>query len=435
MTEDSAAPPRRPRRWRRRLVVTLAVVAVVGAVWWALGRPGALWVVGLVAGVEAPAVRPALPPPTGPHDLGVTELHLVDRERPDPWRDGQPRELMVSVWYPAGDPAGHTLAPYMGPEAVAHFERATLGGVGLTPDQVDLEGVRTHAYLGAPVDARAGRPVVLYSPGGGLSRALGTVGVEDLASRGYVVVTVDHTFDVGEVEFPGGRVETAAPPDSASLEERIGTRVADVRFVLDQLEAIRDGANPDAAQRPLPAGLAEALDLSTIGMFGHSAGGFATAEAMLDDERVDAGANLDGSLIFSRSEGTVGEVTERGLDRPFLLMGAGTSGAEDLPHTHRDTPDWTAFWDNSSGWKLGLHLPQAEHFSFADHQAIVPQLDERLAIPGWLRTGMLGTVDPDRSIAAQRAYLAAFFDQHLRGQAPALLRTPSPDHPDVDFIP
>jgi 8-oxo-dGTP pyrophosphatase MutT (NUDIX family) len=54
--------------------------------------------------------------------------------------------------------------------------------------------------------------VLLYSPGAGDPRALGTTLCDDLASRGYAVVTVDHTYDAGAVEFPGGRVELSVLP-------------------------------------------------------------------------------------------------------------------------------------------------------------------------------------------------------------------------------
>lgn len=44
---------------------------------------------------------------------------------------------------------------------------------------------------------------------------------------------------------------------------------------------------------------------------------------MLYDDRIDASVNLDGSLIYSEEGREFGEVTERGLDRPFMLVGAG----------------------------------------------------------------------------------------------------------------
>ena len=60
--------------------------------------------------------------------------------------------------------------------------------------------------------------------------------LEDLASHGYIVVTIDHIYDAGVVELPDGRVETVAVPaftdanQAALSAKEIGSRVADVRF-------------------------------------------------------------------------------------------------------------------------------------------------------------------------------------------------------------
>jgi hypothetical protein len=55
--------------------------------------------------VEVPtptALQLTLSPPTGNDRIGVLPLHLVDRDRRDPWVPAKPtRELMVSLWYPS----------------------------------------------------------------------------------------------------------------------------------------------------------------------------------------------------------------------------------------------------------------------------------------------------------------------------------------------
>jgi hypothetical protein len=117
-----------------------------------------------------------------------------------------------------------------------------------------------------------------------------------------------------------------------------------------------------------------------------------------------------------------------------MLVGAGFSGADRLPHTSAHAPDWRSFWEKSTGWKLNLYLSEGEHFSFTDQQVFVPALDERFTMPTWLQRGMIGTINPVRSIHAQQAYVTAFFHQHLRGEPQTLLLSPSPQHPDVDFI-
>jgi predicted dienelactone hydrolase len=378
-----------------------------------------------------------LPEPTGPFPVGTTELHLVDRARPDPLVAGRPRELMVSVWYPARPNRRHPIAPYMRPNAAAAFATRTDAELGLAPGQVDWAGITTHARIEAPVRTRGrGNPVVLFSPGRGVPRTIGTLLVEELASQGYVVVTVDHTFEANEVEFPAGRVEKPQIPkiDPTDLNHLlIEMRVRDTRFVLDQLSVLAAGGNPDAEGRRLPAGLRHALDLSRIGMFGHSAGGFTAAETMLVDRRVDAGANLDGSMAYSFSRGDFGDVVEHGLDRPFLLMGAGLS--DGARHTHRDAADWRGFWERSTGWKLDLHVPAGEHFSFTDHEPLLPRLEAAFDLPDALVTAAIGTVDPERIVNSLRSYVPAFFDQHLRHRPQRLLDGPSPRHPDVTFVP
>lgn len=160
-------------------------------------------------------VRLTLPAPTGPHPLGTVAVHLVDRARVDPWQDSRPaRELMIQLWYPARAAHGHPPVPWMSPGAVTFFEReqGIPSGTLLLPT--------THAHPAAPVDrGRCGRPVVLYSPGLLSDRSLGTVLIEELASHGYLVVAIDHTYDADQVEFPGGRVETfSITGDTADLK-------------------------------------------------------------------------------------------------------------------------------------------------------------------------------------------------------------------------
>ncbi|MHA6627677.1 alpha/beta hydrolase family protein [Pseudonocardia sichuanensis] len=395
---------------------------------------GALLLAG--TGCASPASEPpapadrvplTLPPPTGPAPIGTLELHLVDHDRTDPFAatPNRPRELMVSIWYPARPEPDAPRAPYLAPEVADFYDRQA-AALGVPSGTADFAGIGTDAARRAAVaDGAAGLPVVLYSPGGNQSRAMGTTLVEELASHGYVVVTIDHTFS-GPVRFPD-RTELAAPDLDKALIMR--QRARDTGFVLDQLGLIAAGSDPDAQHRGLPAGLSGALDLSRVGMFGHSAGGFTTAEAMLTEERIDAGANLDGSLPPE-----YGQAAHHGSRRPFLLLGGGTSGSDTHPHHHRAAPDWAAFWDASTGWKRDLHLPDAEHMSFTDLQVLLPQIDRAAPIADEELTGRIGTIDPDRSLAVQRRSITAFFDEHLRGRTGAFDAAAAQD-PDARLVP
>ncbi|MFI7639004.1 alpha/beta hydrolase family protein [Nonomuraea sp. NPDC049400] len=390
------------------------------------------------AALAAPPARISLPEPTGARPVGSVTLHLVDRDRADPWRKDRRRELMVTVTYPARATGRHERAAWL-PDGVA---AAVHTFMKLPENSVAWDRTKRHAYDSAAVDRRGGpKPVVLFSPGLNVPRELDTVLTDDLASRGYVVVSISHTYETLAVQFPGDRVERMLPADltPAYAEKATETRVADTRFVLDRLAALNAGTNPDAERRPLPSGLSGALDLGQVGMFGHSLGGFTAGEAMYRDRRIDAGVNMDGGMAYGDPTGTdyrPGKVAEHGLDRPFMLMGSAPVNKETgelNEHNHLPGgPDrsWRDFWSHQRGWKRDLTLLKAAHNSFTDLQTVVPQLGA--LIPE--QDGVIGTIDPGRSLAAQRTYLASFFDLHLRHRNNHLLDGPSPKYPEIKFV-
>ncbi|MBY8339165.1 hydrolase [Streptomyces spinosirectus] len=377
-------------------------------------------------------LRLKLPGLSGPYPVGTVSLHLVDSSRPDPWITSQPyRELMIGIRYPARSVDGYRRAPQMLPGEAAGF--AALNSFTDVPaDKVDWAATLTHAHEGAPVERGCGPlPVVLYSPGAGDPRSLGTTLCDDLASRGHVVVTVDHTYDASAVEFPGGRVERSVLPAEydkafpdperirALLHKTIAVRVADTRFVLDEL--------PHA----LPRALRGTTDFGRIGMFGQSGGGYTALQAMHDDPRIAAAADLDGVLADVQEDSTPGNlstVAADGVDRPFLLIGM---DGNDLS----TVPSWDAVWRHSHGWHRGLNLRGAEHATYTDAVALVPQIARRLGLPRRTVVENVGTIAPRHAIKAQRAYVAAFFDRWLRDRDDhGLLDGPSSRYPEARFF-
>ncbi|MFG2780284.1 alpha/beta hydrolase family protein [Streptomyces prunicolor] len=328
-----------------------------------------------------------LPAPTGKYAVGTKEIHLVDEKRQDPWKPDRKRETMISVWYPAKDADRYPRQPWISAGAQGAVD-TMVGPAGVPKGAVDWAGAKTFGHVGAP--QLAGRwPVVLYSPGLGGQRESGTVLVQDLASHGYVVVTMDHTYET-TVEFPGGRVENPVHIPKEQLGKAADARVIDTRFVLDELG--RRGWN-----------------LDKVGMFGHSFGGFTAAEAMLQDKRIDAGMNLDGHFFTE-----YGDVAKRGVDGPFFLYGRQdktNSGKviDHSPFTDLD-PTWGLFWKNQKAPKHYAVLANAQHQSFTDMQVILPQLTKPLG----LKAGQwVGTIEPAESIKKQRTIVLEFFQSSL----------------------
>lgn len=342
-----------------------------------------------------------LPRPTGHSAVGVTNIHLTDTSRADPWVPTQAaRELMVSVWYPA-DPRGARRAGYMTAEEsrlfLAHAEEAA----GLPQDI--LSTVRTNAYVDArPVGRAHSRPLVVLSPGYTQPRSSLTGLAEDLASHGYVVVGIDHTYETYAVTFPGGRIAPCAAcdlvEDDAFFKKLYQVRAADVSFVIDSL----------TGPRPQWKG-ARLVDADRIGMSGHSAGGASAIAAMMGDPRIDVGADMDGT--------TRAIVPDSGLARPFMFLGA--------PHHAPGGPDpsWDSDWSRMTGWKRWLVVAGSAHASFNDVSLLADQLGIDFG----------ATVTGTRSMEITRRYTLALFDLHLRHRPQPLLDGPSPRYPEVEW--
>ncbi|MEU8669039.1 alpha/beta hydrolase [Streptomyces anulatus] len=357
---------------------------------------------------SAEPAAPTLPRPTGRYATGRDTLFLTDHTRTDPWVPAAgPRQLLVSLNYPARPGTGGDPAPYM-TEEEARLMLAQRGLEGVPPELISDTG--THARTAArPAPGRF--PLVLLSPGFGTPRATLTGLAEELASRGYVVATADHPYESTGTQLPDGRVLTCAAcdkvdaqPDQAARREVLADvsagRADDFSFLLDRL------TGPDPAWRH-----SRTIDPRRVGMAGHSIGGNAASSTMAADRRVDAGVNMDGTFFDP--------APVRGLDgRPFLMLGT------DPGHGPGTDESWDDAWARLDGFKRWLTVRDSGHFTFTD----LPEIGEQLGIE-----------DPDaplsaaRSTTITRSYVTAFFDRSLRGRPARLLNGPTPADPEVLF--
>ncbi|MBP0451172.1 acetylhydrolase [Kitasatospora sp. RG8] len=322
-----------------------------------------------------------LPAPAGPYPVGMRTVHLTDPSRTDPWVGGV-RELMLTVLYPARSVRGFTRAPQLTPDEAAVFAEYAPGRhPGLPkPGVVDWGAVLTHGYVGAP-PLPGRRPVLVYSPGGGDSRTLGTTLAEDLASHGRVVVLVDHPGDASQVELPTGLRTTVliGPPDPETFRTMVDTRIADLRLVLDRLG-------------DLP--LASVMDSCRIGLYGHSAGGTAAVYAARHDRRVGAVANLEGYLDLY--------LTPVEADRPLLLLR--TDGFEGAARIESS-------WAGLPGPRV--LLADANHWAFTDYGPLVARLRTAGLVTAATQAALVGTGDPAVTLAEVRRRVGTFFARHL----------------------
>ncbi|MEU8384089.1 alpha/beta hydrolase [Streptosporangium sp. NPDC048865] len=339
-----------------------------------------------------------LPAPTGPHPVGTTALYMKDTSRPDPWDpDADARQLKVTLWYPTEQRDGRR-APYM----TTRESELLLKGSGIATAPYDtLSRTRTNAVQDAtPVGRRL--PLVVLSPGFTKPVSTLTSLAEDLAGRGYVVAGIDHTHESHATTLSDGRVVECLACDS-DTDPGFGPRVvqgraADVSFVLDRLASVREWS-----------GL---IDRKKIAMVGQSIGGAAAVAAMVKDQRVRAGIDMDGT--------TYARIPKGGFTKPFMFIGA----PQHLPGG-RDT-SWDRDWKLLTGWKRWIVMTGADHQSFTDLPLLMGALGMRAA-PGALPAA--------RSAELTRAYVAAFLDRHLKSRRQPLLEGPSSRSPEVTFCP
>ncbi|MFJ9845245.1 alpha/beta hydrolase family protein [Kitasatospora sp. NPDC101155] len=353
-----------------------------------------------VAAASAPvAFHGELPRPTGPYAAGEEVLHLTDQSRTDPWvPSAGPRQLAVTMFYPARQNTGEP-APYMTLGEAQNFVATRVPpGTGVQPQ--DLVNTRTYAYTDAK--AAGGKfPLVVLSPGFENPRATQTGLATDLASHGYVVALVGHTYeDSGETLADGSTSGCALCPDAPdSLQE---SRAKDVSFILDQLT----GHHP--AWR-----LSHLIDRDRIGMAGHSIGGASTLNAMADDQRIQAGVNMDGTFWAPIP-------TDKLEGRSFLLLGKQSNHA-----AGGGDKSWGQTWAGWKGYKPWLAVAGTNHGSFTDVEVLADELGLPLP-PGT-------TTSPERGMQLTREYVGAFFDQTLKGIHQPLLDGPSAANPEVLF--
>ncbi len=280
-----------------------------------------------------------------------------------------------------------------------------------------LDRVDTHVYRDATIAAEA-FPVLLFSHGYGSNASGYYALLTEIASHGYIIINMNHTYESLGATFPDGSVKLfdydfqgsdgadamqyITPIQEAfakdlSYEERhailreaskeynvthmVKRWAKDMSSVMDQL----DGWNERGF-------LKDRLDLEKIGVFGHSRGGGAAGQVALKDARIKAAANIDGVQW--------GEMMDTIYSQPFLYISA------DWPAEH---PDINAhvYKHKSTDYFYKSKLLTAGHPNFMDIPFMIP-------VPSLAQTG---TIDAELGIAITNQLVISFFNKHLKMDA------------------
>lgn len=168
-----------------------------------------------------------VPGPTGPYSVALKTLPLTDPSRIDPYYspDTQ-RRILLSAFLPVPEVEARKICdkktvPYMSPAvAKAYGKQAAEAGLPNTTFQMfNLESCKLKKQCKTGQHDRHSFPLILFSPGLGISRELFGARARSLASHGYAVVTVDHPYDANVVEFPDGTIISAANIDDSNTTQ------------------------------------------------------------------------------------------------------------------------------------------------------------------------------------------------------------------------
>jgi dienelactone hydrolase len=324
-------------------------------------------------------VSPFLPP-TGSNAVGTFSRMLTDSARSGRFGISTNRSFMVTFWYPAQSRRTASLARYSDRQIA---ERGAYWGAYTNR----VPAFVTHGLPDAPVLGSQPFPVIIYSHGLGDKEGRGvrtenSEKAEELASHGYVVVSLDHPETYA----------TVLPPDQLLIGRNawsfnfLPDRLKDVKFLLDYF-AWLNGEDPVFKDR---------LDLDRIGIMGWSWGGGTSAEAARLEPRLKAAALLDGYF------GSPTLLTA-GVGKPFLAMMASGGSADN-----------TTIFNRATNSAYQLTIKGAVHETFTDNAWIINP-----------------TVSSRRLAATMNACLVSFFNLYLKGVDDGLLQNPAATLPDV----
>ena len=321
-----------------------------------------------------------VPAPTGGHHVGRQQLLWTDPVRAEPRTANAEdnRQVGLIVWYPAeagtGSPADYV--PDLDRIRAGLIESGELSSI----EVAGLRWVRSNSHDDASIHpGSSGYPLLILSPGNATNvEFYGSIG-EDLASHGYVVVGLNHPYQVTSMALGDGSTAVYdESPDTGPgrVEAKIEERVADVEFVLDRLgQEIGKGGF-----------LGGRVDLNRIGILGHSNGGLTAAE-MCRRSAILVCMNIDGQAA-SGPFGTAAEPSPVG--HPFMFL---TKEAEIHPLL-------AATFEESGPGTFRVVVPAASHEQFADGPLFRPGVwpFDRVA---------------DRVHLITRGFARAFFDRYL----------------------
>lgn len=364
-----------------------------------------------------------LPSPKGKYQVGTQLFSFTDYSRKEIYANSNiQRMLPVQVWYPTEEKFCRDKEPelYMEKESCKNFEKV----LGIPYLLRHLASVKTNSYKEVPISNQESQyRVIVFSHGyTGLIKQ-NTAQMETLASNGYIVFSIAHTYEAADSRFPDGVSIPFSEEQTNKLDddwdkysylegasnyeyykqtldekgkvfESLNVWRDDTIFVANQIEKLNTGE--------ILSQFKDKLDINNMGVFGHSFGGATAGQVCAADKRFKAGINMDGSpfLIYHN------------LSQPFMLM------------TTSESKNSLIDGYNPKQKMLIVSVNNAEHNDFTDMTFLLPGVKR-------IGTDILGKIDGDKQEDIMNEYILSFFNKYLKGIEEPLIDNRVESYPEV----
>ena len=333
-----------------------------------------------------------LPKPIGNYIIGTDVFDWEDKYR-DEWftpNEIDSRKISVQIWYPAIEKSD-SLYPYLDHpelriEAIANQINQSKN---LVKPVTNVKG--NSYYKAKPINKKF--PLILFSHGFGGYKTQNMIAIEALVSRGYIVISADHTHDANITIFKNGNIVDHNfdilnnVPKEKFWDIRIpqiNTRAADISFMIDKLQLMKN--HP----------IYNSINFNNIGVFGMSTGGATSVQASWNDTRISACLNLDGWFVP-----IVDDIINTGIKIPFCYIAQNEWEGIPLNYEKLDK-----FYKNCTSDSYLLKINKTKHFDYSDS-------------PHFSKIGrmMVSGKNVDSKFAERIGIsVVGFFDEYLKGE-------------------
>lgn len=419
----------------KKIAITIAIIIVINLATFKMLQP-------LLKAPDYPA-------PTGKYDVGTTLFIATDNNRDETLSESYmgKRRVAVRAYYPAIKKDDSKYLPVDDKRVMDALSE--MYGMPVVIDEnflsnsiIDGEAIKGKQF-----------PVIIFSHGGMSYNTQNFTTMEELASRGYIVLAVSHLYEsvasiMSETEVIYSeqthiadnmnlitdeehlaqlkRLEQLKENITDSQKVNIHKEIADkyykdmipmVKVRIDDMLFLADYLKVIEQNNTLP--FANIMDTTNIGVFGHSLGGMTAQYACSDPNTpFKAGISMDiTAYIFDERPNT--------LQTPFAFFYSsqsiiGSAGKVDITGTN------SFFEDNSTHDVYSLRFEGTGHNNFLDANLMPP-------IFKLLPDLALGEIDGGKMLNILNKSIADYFDYNLKGETNNIYGTISPAYEEISI--